>query len=46
MVEYGGYAKGSKIVFENPEREEEFRDKYDYEPDEQPAEIRVKCIGQ
>jgi hypothetical protein len=46
MIEYGGYAKGSKIVFENPEREEEFWDKYDYEPDEQPAEIRVKCIGQ
>lgn len=46
IIEYGGCVKGSKIVFENPDREEEFLEKYDYEPDEQPAEIRVKCIGQ
>ena len=45
IIEYGGYAKDSIIVFENPDKEEEFHDKYDYEPDEQPLEIRVKCIG-
>jgi len=27
------------------EDDSNFRDKYDYEPDEQPAEIRRKCIG-
>jgi len=42
------FAKGSPVwskrMIEYGD-DEEFRDKYDYEPDEQPAEIRRKCIG-
>jgi len=27
------------------EEEEEFYDRWDYEPDEQPAEIQIRCVG-
>jgi hypothetical protein len=33
------------FVFETEDKEEEFHDIYDYEPDEQPAEIRKRCLG-
>jgi hypothetical protein len=42
VIEYGGKMIDNNILFDN---EEEFHDRYNYEPDEQPAEIRKNCIG-
>jgi hypothetical protein len=40
---YGEFDDG-KFVFDTEDAEEEFHDLYDYEPDEQPMEIKRKCI--
>ena len=34
-----------KIIFEDEDLEEEFFNKYGYEPDEQPIEIQKRCLG-
>jgi hypothetical protein len=41
---YGEFHDG-QFVFDTEDTEEEFHDLYDYEPDEQPMEIKRKCIG-
>jgi hypothetical protein len=33
------------VVFENEDKEEDFHNRFDYEPDEQPLEIQQRCIG-
>ncbi len=44
MKEYG-HLTNDVFVFTNEDKEEEFYNKWNYEPDEQPAEIQVRCIG-
>lgn len=44
MKEYGEW-KEDVFVFTNEYKEEEFHDKWDYEPDEQPLIIQERCIG-
>jgi hypothetical protein len=34
-----------RIIFENDDWEEDFYNKYGYEPDEQPLEIQKRCLG-
>jgi len=42
----GKIDKRKKIVtFSNEDLEEEFSDKYNYEPDEQPLDIQKRCLG-
>jgi hypothetical protein len=40
LAEYNGL-----IVFDTEDNEEEFYNRYDYELDEQSAEIKRKCLG-
>ena len=44
ISEYG-LIQDNQIFFKDGDSEEEFHNLYDYEPDEQPTEIRIKCIG-
>jgi hypothetical protein len=39
-----GVIENGTLIFDTEDAEEEFRDLYDYEPDEQPMEIRKRCI--
>jgi hypothetical protein len=47
IEEYNGKIdhESKKIIFENEDIEEDFYNRYGYEPDEQPAEIYKKCLG-
>jgi hypothetical protein len=42
---YGGKVVHNKVVFDDEDKEEEFYNRYNYEPDEQPLDIQYKCIG-
>jgi|LauGreDrversion4_2_1035121.scaffolds.fasta_scaffold172200_2 hypothetical protein len=44
LQEYGDLANDS-FVFTDEDKEEEFRNRWDYEPDEQPKETRIRCLG-
>jgi len=45
IIEYKGEIKNNKVVFYNEDYEEDFYDRFGYEPDEQPLEIQMNCIG-
>ena len=44
IVAYGGSIVGNKMVFSDEDREEEFYEKYNYEPDEQSVEVQRRNI--
>jgi hypothetical protein len=44
IVAYGGSVVGNKMVFSEEDREEEFYEKYNYEPDEQSMEVQRRNI--
>jgi hypothetical protein len=48
VVEYCGFLNTAKktVEFVDEDKEEAFYDRYNYEPDEQPASVSEKCVGQ
>jgi len=45
IQEYGGRIADKHIVFADEDKEDEFNENYDCEPDEQSNEIQQKCVG-
>jgi len=45
LAVFGGKIIEGVVVFEHEDKEEEFYNRFGYEPDEQPLEIQKKCIG-
>ena len=47
IIEYGGMIdeENRKIIFENDDLEEEFYNKWNYEPDEQPLKTHQQAMG-
>ena len=44
LKEYGKWLEDT-FIFSDEDKEEEFYNQWNYEPDEQPKEIQDRCIG-